>query len=406
MSVKFTTAVTASLATAVAFAVTVPAAAAQAGPRTTPQTTVTAKATTAMTTTTALNALATTAPLTATDTKILGLVDAHMAILKRDAPIGAPPGVWNTTVTCWRCDAAPGLALAAAAALTNDPARRASAEAVLDHHLAAHRHANGSFGTTTTTGSSDIETMFFANILGMSAVLLKPTMDPARHARWSAAVAGAADFLIANRNLAWYTNGNIVLGNTLTMALAARLTGNVKYTTAYETAFTFAVSPPQARWPGYGFFYTTKGTRADGVDGKGYFTEEGVGGKGFDPEYTQVQLDFLAGLYLINGDPRAKMYLNLLTNQLDPRVHKVSFILDTSGGTRFPQLGRIFPYDTPSMSVLGNVGGRADIAAYLPAQWNLISKGWISTQAGRARSAFGWGTAVMLMSQPGNTRLR
>jgi hypothetical protein len=58
------------------------------------------------------------------------------------------------------------------------------------------------------------------------------------------------------------------------------------------------------------------------------------------------------------------------------------------------------------MSVLGNVGGRADIAAYLPAQWNLISKGWISTQAGRARSAFGWGTAVMLMSQPGNTRLR
>jgi hypothetical protein len=219
-------------------------------------------------------------------------------------------------------------------------------------------------------------------------------------------VAGAADFLIRNKNLAWYTNGNIVIGNALTMALAFRLTGNSKYSTAYQTALTFAVSPPQSRWPGRGLIYTVRGSRADGLDSKGYFTEEGYGRVGFDAEYTQVQLDHLAALYLVTNDTRVRTYLNVLHNQLDGRVNKVTWLLDTSGGTRHPMMGRTFPYDTGSLSVLANVGGRTALQTHLAGQSAMYSKAFASGEGDRLRAAFGWTTATVIMSQVGNARLR
>ncbi len=40
---------------------------------------------------------------------------------------------------------------------------------------------------------------------------------------------------------------------------------------------------------------TKQPTQADGSDGMAYLTESGVGGNGFDPDYTQTQLAPHAG---------------------------------------------------------------------------------------------------------------
>ncbi|WP_153040519.1 hypothetical protein [Actinoplanes sp. TFC3] len=342
--------------------------------------------------------------LSASDLRMVNFVDSTMKTMRAKAPVGVQPGTWNDSGACWRCDAGPALALASVSALTQDPVRRAEAETILDAELRTHRQTNGSFGTTPA--GSDIDTMFFANTLGVSALLLKPSMDAAKYGDWSAAVAKAADFLIANGNLAWYTNGNITIGNALTMALAYRLTGNAKYSKAYETAITFAVSPPQSRWPGRGLVYTTRGVRTDGLDSSGYFTEEGSGKVGWDPEYTMVQMDHLSVLYLMNGDVRVRGYLNVLANQMDSRISKATYFLDTSGGTRRPQMGRLFPFDTGAWSVMANLGGRADLQPYLEGQANMYMKAYASGDGDRLRAAFGWTVASVLMSDPANVTLR
>src|SRR5687768_11938329 len=69
-----------------------------------------------------------TATLSAADTQTVALIDSVLATLRAGAPIGAAPGTWKGSGGCWRCDAGPALALAAAAAVTGDPVRRAEAE--------------------------------------------------------------------------------------------------------------------------------------------------------------------------------------------------------------------------------------------------------------------------------------
>jgi len=341
--------------------------------------------------------------LSATDTQMVSMIDGVLTTLTANAPAGAAPGTWKGSTGCFRCDAGPALAAAAAAAVTGDAAKQSFAEKIFDYEIATQRQPNGAFGKNP--GGPDIDTMFFASELGIAAILLKPRMDPARYARWSAAVAGGADFLINNKNLAWYTNGNIVLGNTLTMALAARLTGNAKYTAAYETALSFAVNPPQSRWPGHGFVYTVRGTDPNGFDGKGYFTEAGSQ-PGFDAEYSMLQLDLMAPLFLITGDQRVKMYMNLVMNQLWGRVNKTTWRLDTSGGTRRAEAGREFPFDTAALSVLANVGGRTDLAPHVASQISIYSPNFKSAVGDRLLYAFGLIGASALMSQPGRTGLR
>ena len=70
----------------------------------------------------------------------------------------------------------------------------------------------------------DIMAMMVGVEIGTAYLDLKSTLGPRRAARWRSAVAGAADFLIRNGNLAWYTNGNINTGNTELFYLAWRAT--------------------------------------------------------------------------------------------------------------------------------------------------------------------------------------
>ena len=269
-----------------------------------------------------------------------------------------------------------------------------------------YRRADGAFGAAA--GGPDIDTMFFANILGVAALLLRRQLDAARLASWTQGVAGAADFLVKNGNLSWYTNGNICLGNALTMALAWRLTGDPKYQGYYQQAIDFVVAPPAPKWAGRGLIYTHRGSHTDGADSIGYFTEEtsGLGNPGYDPEYTQVQADILAMLYLVTASPAVLAFLNTLTNQLEGRLDRNTWQLDTSGGTRKTTQGRRIPYDTGSLTVLANLGGRTDLQPLVQPQTDAFMRTYASGEGDRLRGAFGWAVATVIMAQPGNCRLR
>jgi hypothetical protein len=236
---------------------------------------------------------------------------------------------------CYRCTTGPALTAAVTAAITGDPVQLATVEAYFDNVVATHQAANGSFGPyPAAEGGPDIATTTIANALGEAWFVLGDRLDATRKAAWANGVTRAADFLVANRNLAWYTNGNIVLANTLTMALAYKVSGNAKYQALTQQALDFALNPPQARWPGYGLVYTTVPTQDDGSDGAGYLTESGAGGVGFDADYTQAQVDVTSWWYLVTGDATAKRLTNLLVNSLLPRVNTTTWALNTSGGSR------------------------------------------------------------------------
>ena len=177
--------------------------------------------------------------------------------------------------------------------------------ATIDRAIGSYRQPDGSFGGAGT--GNDIETMMFASELGRSYLALGRALTQSTRANWRRAMRGAADYLIRNGNLAWYTNGNVVLGNAEVMALTYRVTGEARYHRAYLKAFTFAIAPPQARWAGHGLHLTRTPTRTDGADGAGYLTEAGSHGSppGFDPEYTALQLDIASRIYLLTRDTRS-----------------------------------------------------------------------------------------------------
>ncbi len=145
--------------------------------------------------------------------------------------------------------------------------------------------------------------------------------------------------------------------------------GQERHRLAYEKALTFAVSPPQNRWPGYGLIYTVTPTRADGSDGAAYFTEAGAGGNGYDAEYTSVQFDQLIRLYLVSNDARVLRLSNMLANQLLPRIDLNTGWLNTSNGTRHTETSRWVGALMPGYGVLANQGGRSDFVSVANALW-------------------------------------
>ena len=146
---------------------------------------------------------------------------------------------------------------------------------------------------------------------------------------------------------------------------------------------------------------------ADGLDGKGYFTEGAADAiPGFDAEYTMLQIDFLARLYVINREPVVLRMLNMVTNELMPRVNTTTWRLNTSGGSRHPQLNREFPFDTAALAVLANLGNRPYMQRFVPSQTAAYIKAFKGDDGERLRYAVGMTTATVLMSQPGSARMR
>ena len=106
----------------------------------------------------------------------------------------------------------------------------------------------------------------------------------------------------------------------------------------------------------------------DGSDGAGYLAESGGAAPGFDPSYTQVQLDTAADLYVLTHDPTYVRLMNLLFNQLRPRVD-LSFTLDATNGTRKDGYA---PFMSPALSVLVDSGARPDLASDVAPQLSRI----------------------------------
>jgi hypothetical protein len=284
-------------------------------------------------------------------------------------------GLWHSgDEGCWPCQVGPGTAAAVLwrAEGGGDRELRRLAVSTFDRAIADHRNPNGSLGDPAD--SPDITTMMFGVELGSAYLELAPSLDSSRRSRWRQTLVGAADFLIANRNLTWYTNGNVNIGNAELFYLAWRAGGKRRHLDAYNAAWTFALNP-RSRWSGFGLHVAAQ-TATPGqwwVGSAGYLAESGGGAPGFDPEYSQLQLDVVSRLYVLSRDPRALRLSNLLVNALLPRVND-AWDLDTSGGTRHPQPDRHVPLITPAFAALGWVGGRADLAARLPSQFARVDR--------------------------------
>jgi hypothetical protein len=303
------------------------------------------------------------------------LVDTVTGFARADSPSDPQRfsnGIWESADPgCWFCQVGPGTAAAvlARSGIGDVHWFRSLAISTFDRALRDHHLANGSYRSKVV----DTDTMFFTLELGNAYLELDNSLGSARRKRWRNAITGAADYLIRNGNLTWYTNGNINLGNTAVFYLAWRVSGRPSYLDAYNRSWTFTLDPPQQRWAGFGLHLTRVPTRADGADGAGYLAESGGGTPGFDPEYSMLQLDVASRLYVESGDPRALRLINLLVNQLLPRVDS-SWALDTSDGTRRPQAGRKVPFITSALTVLADLGGRSALAPQAHSQFSRINR--------------------------------
>lgn len=193
-----------------------------------------------------------------------------------------------------------------------------------------------------------ITTMFFCQELGTAYLLLEP--EPHFIAEqadwWKQALTKAADYLIAAGHVVWYANGNINLGYTLVLYLAARITGQARFAAAYQQSLWFTQFPPHP-WEALGLQLTARPTTAAAADGAGYFTENG----GFDGEYSGVQLDVLTRLWVLSGDPVVERLLRLVYASVMAKVDTTTWMLD-SGGTRHAA-GRLVDFTSPAHDILG-----------------------------------------------------
>jgi len=142
-------------------------------------------------------------------------------------------------------------------------------------------------------------------------------------------------------------------------------TGNPAYETDYQQGLSFAVSPPQNRWPGFGLIYSKVPSLPNGSDGAAYFAESGGGAPGFDADYTQMQLDQLTRLYLVTRSPQVLRLVNLVVNQLWPLVNTTNFEFNTSGGTRHAQANRYIPFTSPGPALSASAGGQTYLMPFL-----------------------------------------
>jgi hypothetical protein len=286
-------------------------------------------------------------------------------------------GVWvHEEPLCFRCDVGPGVTAAVLAALTGNVADRTMAIDTMDTAIRLHRLPSGAFGPPAGSETTpDIQTTFYAVQLGITLQVLGATLDAAHRTAWGQALGGAADFLDKNGNYKWYTNGNVVIANAVTAAMAWRATGNARYQAMYNAAYTFALSPPQNRWPGRGLVMAGPVNITDPTRASAYLTEEGPGTPGFDADYGEFQADLAAILFLVTGESRVLDLTNMLVNQLLPRVNKTTWDLDTSGGTRRPTVDRVVPFTTCALAVLAS-NGRTDLIPLAQSQSKAIASAY------------------------------
>jgi hypothetical protein len=305
-------------------------------------------------------------------------------------------GVWyDGTTSCLRCSIGPAVLAATYGALTGTASATAVAIASFDRAIHDHRQSDGAFGPAAAgEGGPGIQTALFAEELGTAYLVLGARLDAAHRLAWSSALRGAADYLVGNGSVAWYINGNINLAITFVMALTQAVTGEAKYAALTAKALSFAMNPPQGKFPGRGLVYTRTPTAADGSDGAAYFTETGGSGlTGYDPDYAVMQLAVVSTWFTLTGDPAALRLTNLLFNQLWPRVNKLDWTLDTSHGSRHADAERSVGFISAALIVLAGHGGRTDLRGYLDSYVPAITTSFLHDASMISLVAsFGYGT--------------
>jgi hypothetical protein len=263
-------------------------------------------------------------------------------------------GVWHGPADCPTCGVGPsGLgAVLWAKGMLDEPAKRTAIVRTFEERVRGQR-SNGSYGTA---GNSEAITVaFFAPALGSTLLVLGERLPASTRARWARSLRRSAEFLRDHKELDWYVNGNINLAYAATLYVTYLATGDSEFRTLFRRQLRFATDPPKGRWSDRGLETPRRPTRSDGSDGRGYLTETGPGGTGYDPEYTYVQLDVLSRLYLLSGDREVLRLLNLLANQTLRNVDAKWNLLTT--GTRHPEPNRYVPYTTSALLVLDRLGG-------------------------------------------------
>ncbi len=288
-------------------------------------------------------------------------------------------GVWYATdgPSCWYCyDSAAVGAATLSQQPSGDPQLRQVAIDTFNEAISQHQLPSGAFDDGS--GAADgLGTGFFTVDLGVAYLELRNTLDAQTRAKWSAAIGAAADYLINSGNTTWYVNGNVNLRQTEVMWLAWVATQQPRFLTAYDSEWSFTISPSQTRWPGFGLQLTKTPTRADGSDGAGYLAESGGGAPGFDPSYTDAQLDTATDLYVLTHDPKYLWLMNLLFNQIRPLIDS-TWTLDALNGTRKNDLE---PFLDPAPSVLVDSDDRPDVAPGLAAQMTRLQQEYVGAES-------------------------
>lgn len=249
----------------------------------------------------------------------------------------------------------------------------------------------GPWGTPDPVGSDENTTIeviaTFCWIIDELYEAKALTMEQAK--AYVAKLKFAADWLIDwNGNPTWYTNGNYVAHELLAYGHLALLCrkfkdepGWARYSQAYEQTiqtliYPFGNNPPaNAQWAGYGYVETVLGsestssvpailkaggTTSDGSSATGHLTETSghpvpQQANTFDGVYSQLTLDVLTTLYMINRDWRVNYLVNALWNKLATISNFTTYLIDCSGGSR---QGGVRGWTGGYQNVIGLIGRR------------------------------------------------
>ena len=279
-------------------------------------------------------------------------------------------GLWeNGDPSCWYCNVGP--AVGAAYLAEAEPSMLPVAIDSLDRAIAEYRQADGSFTGNT---SPAIASAAFGVTLGLAYVRLEHQLPAATRSLWQETLTGIGDYLVRDHDATWYANGNINCSYAASFYFAWRASGEQRFAEDYEAELAFMVAPPGKLWEGFGLLLTQQPTVSNGSDGRGFLTEGSP--PGWDPEYSHLQLDYLAALYSASQDPRVLRLLNLILNQELTRVDPSTFILDARGGTRKDEL---IPFTSAALPLLVIDGKRPDLAPLLPAAFERLASEYRAT---------------------------
>jgi hypothetical protein len=302
---------------------------------------------------------------------MLSSVLAQLAARTSGKPTYFDAGLWHSQPPCWTCDLSPGeIAAIVSHAYPADPRFRTWAVATMEAAIRDHDQPDGSFGDHGgNTAGNEIPTIWTVNALATTYVELGNGLQAETRMRWRRVIARAASWLAPK--VGYYVNGNINLSLTLAMYLAARVTGERAFTTAYQRSWSFTLRPRGARWAGFGLHVTRAPRRSDGSDGAGYLAEARPKKPGFDPHYTGVQAAVAAELFAISHQRGPRRLLNLLMNELLLRTNRRTLTITNGVGTRRTSSEGQGRFESPTIPIAALVAGRSDLIPLIPRQLGL-----------------------------------